>query len=141
MLVPRNLHTKQTQTESVPLHAATADARPQLKTYVLPVQKISRIREGSESRAKSVSGAKVLVKMPQNNNKGDNWESVPSPPPCKMHGRVWTDAELDAYVETEFGVTKEEGVRLFDELKEWALMNPEIEGKPCDDKYLLMYLR
>jgi hypothetical protein len=70
-----------------------------------------------------------------------NWEDVPAPPSCHMYGRIWTDEELDAYVEREYGITKEDEERLFKELKEWALEKPELQGLPCDDKMLIMFLR
>ena len=55
-------------------------------------------------------------------------------------GRVFTDDELDEYVEREFGVGKAEGERRMAALREWAAANAKEVG-PHDDRYLVMFLR
>ena len=64
------------------------------------------------------------------------WNLYPPSP----QGRIFTDEELDEYVEREFGVSKSEAEGRFEELKEWAAANGKDVG-PYDDKYLVMFLR
>ena len=59
---------------------------------------------------------------------------------CLSNRRVWTDAELDAYVLREYGVDKEEEERRFRELWEWAGAGNVEEGR-YDKGFILMYLR
>ena len=57
-----------------------------------------------------------------------------------QQGRVFTDDELDEYVEREFGVGKAEAERRTAALREWAAANAKEVG-PHDDRYLVMFLR
>ena len=57
-----------------------------------------------------------------------------------QQGRVFTEDELDEYVEREFGVGRAEAERRTAALREWAAANAKEVG-PHDDRYLVMFLR
>ncbi len=59
-------------------------------------------------------------------------------PNSKMYGRVWTDDELDAYVEREFGVDKQMAERMFNEIRGWADDNLPVDA---DDDFVHKFLR